>query len=120
MPKPESRDDSPAAGPPQPGQSITVAEFQDLIRRMYLEKDLARGVEGTFLWLMEEVGELATALRNGSHEERVGEFADVLAWLTTIANVAGVDLTEALMRKYGSGCPGCGRFVCTCPNSEKP
>ena len=56
---------------------------------MYHEKDVARGVEGTFMWLMEEVGELATALRNGSHEERVGEFADVLAWLTTIANVVG-------------------------------
>jgi NTP pyrophosphatase (non-canonical NTP hydrolase) len=104
--------------PTQP--EVTLAEFQQLIRRMYLEKDLTRGVEGTFMWLMEEVGELATALRNGSHEERVGEFADVLAWLTTIANVVGVDLTEAVMRKYGSGCPGCGRFVCTCPDAGKP
>ena len=101
-------------------QEVALGEFQQLIRRMYLEKDLARGVEGTFMWLMEEIGELATALRNGSHEERVGEFADVLAWLTTIANVVGVDLTEAVMQKYGSGCPGCGRFVCTCPNAGKP
>ena len=109
-----------AAGDPKPATDVTLAEFQQLIRRMYLEKDIARGVEGTFMWLMEEVGELATALRNGTHEERVGEFADVLAWLTTIANVVGVDLTEAILRKYGSGCPGCGRFVCTCPNAEKP
>jgi NTP pyrophosphatase (non-canonical NTP hydrolase) len=100
--------------------SVSLAEFQELIREMYLEKDLARGVEGTFLWLMEEVGELATALRNGTHEERLGEFADVLAWLTTIANVSGVDLSEAVTRKYGSGCPGCKKFVCTCPDSEKP
>ena len=98
-------------------QGLTLADFQSLIRRMYLEKDIARGLEGTFMWLMEEVGELASALRNGTHEERAGEFADVLAWLTTIANVAGVDLTEALMRKYGSGCPGCGRFACTCPDA---
>ena len=98
----------------------TLADFQQLIRRMYLEKDIARGVEGTFMWLMEEVGELASALRNGTQEERVLEFADVLAWLTTIANVAGVDLTEAVMRKYGSGCPGCGRFVCACPDAGKP
>ena len=105
---------------PSPRPAVTVADFQQLIRRMYFEKDQARGVEGTFMWLMEEVGELATALRNGTHEERVGEFADVLAWLTTIANVSGVDLTEALMMKYGAGCPGCGRFVCTCPNAEKP
>ena len=102
------------------GTTVSLAEFQELIREMYLEKDLARGVEGTFLWLMEEVGELATALRNGTHEERLGEFADVLAWLTTIANVSGVDLSEAVTRKYGSGCPGCKKFVCTCPDSEKP
>jgi NTP pyrophosphatase (non-canonical NTP hydrolase) len=99
---------------------ISLADFQDLIRRMYLEKDLARGVEGTFMWLMEEVGELATALRSGTHEERLGEFADVVAWLTTIANVVGVDLSEAVARKYGSGCPGCGLLVCTCDNAEKP
>ena len=69
------------------------------------------------MWLMEEVGELSAALRKGDHEEQTLEFADVLAWLATIANVAGVDLTEAVMRKYGSGCPGCGRFVCTCPDA---
>lgn len=108
------------AGAEGPLPAITVADFQQLIRRMYLPKDLARGVEGTFMWLMEEIGELATALRNGSHAERVGEFADVLAWLTTIANVVGVDLTEALIQKYGSGCPGCGRLVCTCPDAGKP
>ena len=99
---------------------VSLADLQALIRKMYYEKDLARGVEGTFLWLIEEVGELATALRSGSHEERLGEFADVLAWLATIANVAGVDLSEAVAKKYGSGCPGCGHFVCTCPDSEKP
>ena len=101
-------------------REISLADFQQLIRHMYFEKDQARGIEGTFLWLIEEVGELATALRNGSHEERLGEFADVLAWLATIANVAGVDLTEAVARKYGSGCPGCGKMLCTCPDSEKP
>ena len=87
---------------------------------MYFEKDEARGVEATFLWLIEEVGELATALRSGTHEERLGEFADVLAWLATIANVSGVDLTEAVARKYGSGCPGCGKMLCVCPADEKP
>jgi len=99
---------------------ITFSEFQELIRRMYLPKDVARGTAGTFMWLIEEIGELASALRDGTHQERSLEFADVLAWLTTIANVAGVDLTEAVRQKYGSGCPGCGRFVCTCPDAEKP
>ena len=101
-------------------RDVTLAEFQQLIRKMYLEKDTARGIDGTFMWLMEEIGELATALRNGTHEERSGEFADVLAWLATIANVAGIDLTAAITEKYGSGCPGCGRLVCTCPDAEKP
>jgi NTP pyrophosphatase (non-canonical NTP hydrolase) len=106
--------------PAVPAQTVTLADFQALIRRMYMEKDIARGVEGTFMWLMEEVGELASALRNGAHADRAEEFADVLAWLTTIANVAGVDLSEAVTRKYGSGCPGCGQFVCTCPDAGKP
>ncbi len=106
--------------PPHPPANISLNDLQQLIREMYFEKDQARGIEGTFLWFAEEVGELATALRNGSHEERLGEFADVLAWLTTMANVAGIDLSEAIARKYGSGCPGCRKFVCTCPDSEKP
>jgi NTP pyrophosphatase (non-canonical NTP hydrolase) len=111
---------TPDSQEPSSPSGVTLAEFQELIREMYLEKDLARGVEGTFIWLIEEIGELATALRNGTHEQRMGEFADVLAWLITIANVTGVDLSEAVSRKYGSGCPGCKKFVCTCPDSEKP
>ena len=67
-----------------------------------------------------EKASLASSLRNGTHEERLGEFADVLAWLTTIANVVGIDLAEAVALKYGAGCPGCGQFVCTCDNAEKP
>jgi NTP pyrophosphatase (non-canonical NTP hydrolase) len=99
---------------------ISLEDFQSLIRRMYLAKDVARGVDGTFMWLMEEVGELAAALRDGTRDEQAAEFADVLAWLTTIANVAGVDLSDAVRRKYGSGCPGCGQFVCTCDDAGKP
>ena len=100
--------------------TVTLEGFQQLIRDMYMRKDVARGVEGTFMWLMEEIGELASALRNGSREEQSAEFADVLAWLTTIANVAGVDLTDAVAKKYGTGCPGCGQLVCVCPDAGKP
>src|SRR5512144_1112359 len=90
---------------------ISLDDLQQLIRKMYYEKDVARGIEGTFMWLTEEVGELSAALRDGTQEERMEEFADVLAWLATIANVAGIDLSEAVSRKYGSGCPGCGELV---------
>lgn len=101
-------------------KEVTFSDFQDLIRKMYFEKDKERGIDGTFMWLMEEIGELAAALRSGTAEEIRLEFADVLAWLTTIANVADCDLTAAILEKYGDGCPGCGAFSCTCPDSEKP
>lgn len=100
-------------------KDITFTEFQSLIREMYYDKDAERGVDATFMWLMEEVGELAAALREGSDQEKREEFADVLAWLTTIANVAGVDLAQAVREKYGEGCPGCGKLVCGCVG-EKP
>ncbi len=103
-----------------PIPDVSVSDFQQLIRRMYYDKDLERGVDGTFMWLMEEIGELASALRGSDRQNLQEEFADVLAWLTTIANVAGVDLSKAIQEKYGSGCPGCHRFECTCPMSEKP
>ena len=97
---------------------MTLEDLQKLIDRMYSAKDRRRGAAGTFLWLSEEIGELAAAIAKGTREEQAEEFADVLAWLVTLANVAGVDLTEAIRAKYGSGCPGCGESVCVC--DEKP
>lgn len=99
---------------------MSLRQLQELIRAMYMSKDVARGIDGTFMWLMEEVGELAAALRDGTHEERQAEFADVLAWLATIANVADIDLASAVAAKYGGGCPGCGQLVCACDDAEKP
>lgn len=100
--------------------AMTLSQLQSLIETMYGHKDSARGVDGTFMWLVEEVGELAAALRQGDREELAAEFADVLAWLVTIANVAGVDLQRAVYEKYGRGCPGCGQSVCRCDSSAKP
>jgi NTP pyrophosphatase (non-canonical NTP hydrolase) len=99
---------------------LTLPELQHMIRATYGAKDGARGIEGTFMWFMQEVGELATALRGGSPDEKLLEFADVLAWLATLANIAGVDLEAAIARKYGSGCPGCGHSPCQCAPAEKP
>ena len=92
---------------------MEIREFQQLMAKTYLEKDRARGTPATFLWFIEEVGELATALRAGTLEEKRGEFADVYAWLMTLANLAGVDMEEALA-KYGQGCCGCGTVPCSC------
>lgn len=99
---------------------MTLNQLQALIRNMYGAKDGARGVEGTFMWFMEEVGELAAALRSGSHEDRMFEFADVLAWLVTLANITQVDLHQAIQKKYGQGCPGCRHSPCQCGLKDKP
>ena len=99
---------------------MTLAELQELIRQMYGWKDSERGAEGTFLWLCEEVGELAGALRESDFDALEAEFADVLAWLATLANVKGVDLARAIEKKYGGGCPGCGKIICACGKSVKP
>ena len=100
--------------------AITLAQLQQIIRDTYDAKDRRRGVEGTFMWFMEEVGELSAALRGGGDAERAAEFADVLAWLATLANTVGVDLECAVQEKYGGGCPGCGQSPCVCALSEKP
>ena len=99
---------------------LSISQFQEIIRNTYGAKDQRRGVEGTFMWFTEEVGELATALRNGSNQEKAAEFADVLAWLATLANCVGVDLETAIEAKYGQGCPGCHQSPCCCNAAEKP
>src|SRR6202163_293864 len=99
--------------------SFSLAQRQRVIRETYDAKDRRRGVEGTFMWFMEEVGELSAALRSGTAAERAAEFADVLAWLATLANVVGVDLDAAVQAKYGTGCPGCRRSPCVCDQAEK-
>ncbi len=93
---------------------MNVRDFQKRIESIYLARDSARGWAGTFAWFAEEVGELARARRKGTREELEAEFADCLAWLSTLASLEGVDLEEAAVRKYGKGCPRCGRTPCGC------
>lgn len=90
---------------------LTIAGFQQIIRERYFTTDSARGTPGTFMWFVEEVGELATALHKAAGEggatsggeDLPGEFADVLAWLCTLANINGIDLAEAVRAKYLAG-----------------
>jgi NTP pyrophosphatase (non-canonical NTP hydrolase) len=99
---------------------VTLKGLQRLIFDLYGAKDAARGDAATFLWLTEEFGELATALRSGTDEELALEMADVLAWLATLANIRGIDLDAAVRAKYPDACPGCGKVPCLCDPSEKP
>lgn len=94
---------------------MTIREFQKLIETIYLAKDSDRGIPANVAWLAEEVGELAHALRKGQHEQAAEEFADVLAWLCTLASIAGVDLEQVAAAKYREGCPKCGDAPCRCP-----
>ncbi|MCA9290467.1 MAG: hypothetical protein KDA25_05020 [Phycisphaerales bacterium] len=85
--------------------TMTIADFQQMIRDRYYETDAARGAAGTWLWFSEEVGELAEAIGlhlrgDGSADHLAEEFADVFAWLATLANITGVDLTDAVRGKY--------------------
>jgi NTP pyrophosphatase (non-canonical NTP hydrolase) len=93
---------------------MRLADFQDLMRRTYLERDERRGRDATFRRLVEEVGELARSLRSEDHAGRLAEVSDVLAWLASLANQAGVSLETAAAR-YADGCPKCGEIPCVCP-----
>jgi len=93
---------------------MDLAELQDVIDRTFGERDRARGTAATVAWLAEEIGELAQAVRKGSREAQVHEFGDVIAWVATLANQMGVDLTLAVER-YRNGCPRCGALPCACP-----
>lgn len=93
---------------------MDIAEFQTLMRETYGERDRTRGLDRTFAWLVEEVGELSRALFREDHDERVVELADVLAWLVSVADQAGVDLDAAVTDRYAGGCPKCGQRPCAC------
>jgi NTP pyrophosphatase (non-canonical NTP hydrolase) len=83
-----------------PDQPLTLHAFQQHIRDRYYKSDSQRGTAGTFMWFVEEVGELATALHGDDRANLEEEFADVLAWLCTLANINDVDLTAAIHKKY--------------------
>ncbi|QBI19452.1 pyrophosphohydrolase [Egibacter rhizosphaerae] len=90
-----------------------LAEFQQQMATLYGERDRARGLARSFAWFTEECGELSRALFRGDHADREREFADVLAWLASLAEQADVDLATAAER-YASGCPRCGSTPCGC------
>ena len=93
---------------------MDLAQLQAVIESTFGARDRARGVPSTVAWLAEEVGELAQAVRKGTPEQQAHEFADVLAWVASLANQMDVDLTAAIAR-YADGCPRCAGMPCACP-----
>jgi len=85
-----------------------------MMRRIYFHRDSKRGIEGTLDWLVDEVKELGEALKMDDKKALEDEFADVIAWLASLANVTNVDLEKAALNKYDNECPKCGYSPCQC------
>jgi len=108
--------------PTSPGNDFSepfdLRAFQTHIDRTFGAKDAERGIAGTFMYFMEEVGELAEALLEPECHDLPGEFADVQAWLTSLAQLAGIDLAAVTAQKYAGHCARCGVSPCRC--ASKP
>ena len=94
---------------------MQIHEFQSMMRQLYFKRDFERGINGTFDWLVDEVEELGEELRKGTDREATEkEFADVIAWLASLANLTGTDLEKAAVNKYKHKCPKCQQSPCEC------
>ncbi len=85
-----------------------------MMKQLYFTRDSARGVDGTYNWLLEEVAELGQELKGKDREATEKEFADVIAWLASLANIMDIDLEKAALNKYPSKCPKCRSSPCAC------
>jgi len=93
---------------------MSIRDFQNLIRDLYYERDSKRGIDKTMLWIVEEVGELAEAVRKNDKKAIGEEMADVFAWLVSLANLFNIDLEEEVKKKYPGYCIKCGKKPCEC------
>jgi NTP pyrophosphatase (non-canonical NTP hydrolase) len=93
---------------------MQINEFQEMMRHLYFHRDSERGVKGTYDWLVEEVEELREALEEENKEATEREFADVIAWLASLANITGINLEKAALEKYNYKCPKCHQSPCQC------
>ena len=93
-----------------------IHEFQEMMRQLYFKRDSARGIDGTFNWLVDEVEELGKELQKNplDREATEKEFADVIAWLASLANIMEIDLEKAAINKYNFKCPKCQQSPCQC------
>ena len=92
-----------------------IREFQEMMRRIYFERDKKRGLERTYIWLVEEIGELGRAIMSERREDIESEVADVFAWLASLCNLLNIDLEKVSIKKYPGVCSKCRNSPCTCP-----
>jgi NTP pyrophosphatase (non-canonical NTP hydrolase) len=91
-----------------------IHEFQEMMKRLYFHRDTERGIKGTINWLADELEELREAIERNDKEATEKEFADVIAWLASLANITGIDLERAAIKKYNGKCPKCQQAPCQC------
>ena len=93
---------------------MQIHEFQEMMKRLYFHRDSERGVKATYCWLVDELRELEEALKGKDKGAIEKEFADVIAWLASLANITGIDLERAAVGKYRDNCPKCQQSPCQC------
>lgn len=94
---------------------MELRSIQELMAEIYLERDRKRGAERTLIWMLSEAGEVANAFLKEERDALESEVADLLAWLLSFCNILEIDLEQAILAKYGDGCPLCGSKPCRCP-----
>lgn len=96
---------------------MNIEEAQEMMRKIYLERDKARGVEGTLKRTFDELEELKEAIENKSTTVAIAdEVADVFAWLCSLANLLEIDVSDAFYKKYSDVCSKCKESPCACPD----
>lgn len=94
---------------------VSIRKFQEMMKTLYFVRDKKRGAQDTLNWLKDELDELNEALQDGKIDSIEKEFADVFAWLASLANILNVDLEKAVLKKYNYKCPKCFTSPCSCP-----
>jgi len=97
---------------------MKISEFQKLIKDIYFDRDKKRGINATFIWLIEEIGEFANILNDKLLDKNKAseEIADITAWTCSLANLLNIDLEDALLKKYPKMCIKCKSIPCICKN----
>lgn len=95
---------------------MRISDFQKIINDIYFERDSKRGIKATFVWLIEEMGELASIIRKQEIDKKKAseEIADLIAWANSLANLLDIDVEKALVEKYPNKCRKCNSLPCRC------
>lgn len=94
---------------------MDLREIQEKIKSIYFHHDIKRGIAPSFMWLIEEIGELSKEIQECPEDQQrlEEEMSDVFIWILTLCNLLGLDLDQCIQR-YMNGCPRCKKEKCEC------